>query len=199
MNECASLTYLLDDSATLFAHLNLIAQAYSLAKLSRRVFYLDDSLWAEGGTWADHFAPVPAPPLGCIRPRPSEMKSCPRGSRHLVLSPATAEHFFGPGSGYMEAFGDLASGASDMWRMAPPFTLSRAGFDAVLRPSVENRWLIGMAAYLFGEAEAADEGAHIGVRMEEGLRGVERYGEASQSAWGAEKMLGPELGDQPRM
>lgn len=57
------------------------AQSYSIAKLTNRSFFIDDTLW-DRGNWNDHFKELPS--TGCKRPDAEFMKACPRGTRHWV-------------------------------------------------------------------------------------------------------------------
>lgn len=74
-------------ASQLFYHLNAIAQAFSMAELAGRSFFIDDSEW-DRGKWTDHFQPLPD--QRCAKPDLSAVKGCPRAARHWVGLPISS-------------------------------------------------------------------------------------------------------------
>ncbi|KAL8277047.1 hypothetical protein RQP46_010581 [Phenoliferia psychrophenolica] len=158
-----SLTYLLTPGYGLFYHLNAIAQAYSMAELTQRTFFIDDSEW-DRGRWTDHFQPLPDP--GCRKPNVSLVHSCPRASRHWALDPMTLHYHFG--HEYQEEFSDPKS--ADVWRKKPMYRLARNGFTSILVPSDTTTSLIHLARSSLSNVTASTGGHYMGVHLRRGDR-----------------------------
>ncbi|KAL8906068.1 MAG: hypothetical protein Q9207_002252 [Kuettlingeria erythrocarpa] len=138
--------------------------AYGLAQEEGRSFFIDDSNWAYG-RYATFFSPAPVPT--CLPPPAIQRLSCPRQTRHLVVSSSTYQWIF---AGLIEPLPPKRDSHMPAARKHRAFSLARIGHDALFYLTGDD------ASYLSTRLSELDSRTHsqggctIGLHVRRGDR-----------------------------
>ncbi|KAH8919037.1 hypothetical protein BT69DRAFT_1285181 [Atractiella rhizophila] len=158
----ASISYLLTPGIGLAFHLQLIAQAWGLAKSVGKPFFIQDEGW-DRGKWEDHFMPWKNAD-DCAPPPAEDLKACPRTAKHWVVMPATRGFHFGHDYEQLE----YAKGHG-VDRKRPFFDMAIEAVHELFIPSEENQRLIDLALEEL-RGEDGEVVPHLGVHIRRGDR-----------------------------
>ncbi|KAK3310195.1 uncharacterized protein B0T15DRAFT_28220 [Chaetomium strumarium] len=165
-----SLTFVLEsDDAGLGRTLMMLWTAYGLAEMEGRAFFIDDTRWAYG-KYTSIFQQPPLPE--CSAPPSHEILPCPRLARHLVVSAATINEFFG---GVVQGF-DTPSDSLDRAQQRNQFDLARKGYEALSQLNKDDAHYVDtrirelMAKRTVPKSRGQRNGLAVGIHVRRGDR-----------------------------